>query len=429
MRSTLSLVTIGIAAIVAMPACTVKDVNEPAFTGPSTFATSIQLSSSTDTLIQDGASQAIISIKAVDAQGTPKNIPLRAEIRVDNIPQDYGRLSTKQPIANGSPLIYTAPPPSAIPTAQSAQTVQIVVTPTDGFDFANEVPRAVDIRLVPQGVILPTNPNLIADFTASTFTPEAFRSVTFDATASTIVVPPSTTKVACTTACTYSWNFGDGTTGAGITATHAFRAPGTFAVTLTVTDSRGAQASTSKTVTASTPAAPGGDFTLSPSSNIATNVDVAFNAAGVTWSGRTISSYSWNFGDGERGSGITTTHRFRGAGTFTVTLTVADDLGATGQLSKTVTVTTLGGVTAGLSASTTAPKVNQRVVFDATTSVPSAGGTIVSYRFIYGDGAEETSDGGIQSHTYTSTGSFTVTVVVTDSNGKTASKSLTLTVS
>ena len=51
-----------------------------------------------------GASQALITITAVDAEGRPKTVPLRADISIDGIVQDYGRLSTKQPVTNGSPL-------------------------------------------------------------------------------------------------------------------------------------------------------------------------------------------------------------------------------------------------------------------------------------------------------------------------------------
>ncbi len=42
-----------------------------------------------------------------------------------------------------------------------------------------------------------------------------------------------------------------------------------------------------------------------------------------------IVSYSWNFGDETTGSGVTTSHTYATAGTYTVTLTVEDNLGAT----------------------------------------------------------------------------------------------------
>jgi len=54
----------------------------------------------------------------------------------------------------------------------------------------------------------------------------------------------------------YAWNFGDGSTGAGVTTSHVYSAAGSYSVTLTVTDSTGAQDSETKTVTAGTPAAP-----------------------------------------------------------------------------------------------------------------------------------------------------------------------------
>jgi PKD repeat protein len=161
---------------------------------------------------------------------------------------------------------------------------------------------------------------------------------------------------------------------------------------------------------------------------VGTGTTVFFNASNVQWAGRTITGYSWNFGDGRTGSGVTTTHQYSGVGTYTVVLTVTDSAGAQQRVQTTVSVTATGGAVANLTASTTSPRVNQRVVFDATTSTPSTGASIVNYRFIWGDGGEETSNVGLQSHTYTSTGTFTVTVVVTDSNGKTASRSVTVTV-
>lgn len=47
----------------------------------------------------------------------------------------------------------------------------------------------------------------------------------------------------------YSWDFGDGTSGSGVAPTHSYSAPRTYAVTLTVTNDRGQTAATSKTVT------------------------------------------------------------------------------------------------------------------------------------------------------------------------------------
>ncbi|MEV7940323.1 collagenase [Kitasatospora sp. NPDC088264] len=54
----------------------------------------------------------------------------------------------------------------------------------------------------------------------------------------------------------WAWNFGDGTTSTTASPMKSYRAPGTYTVALTVTDSYGKTATTSQTVTVTAPAAP-----------------------------------------------------------------------------------------------------------------------------------------------------------------------------
>jgi thermitase len=60
------------------------------------------------------------------------------------------------------------------------------------------------------------------------------------------------------------------------------------------------------------------------------------------------------------------------------------------------------------------PKVGEPVTFDASASTPN-GGTIIKYEWNFGDG--ETATGKVVSHTYTNSGTYTVTLNVTDSEG------------
>ncbi len=70
-----------------------------------------------------------------------------------------------------------------------------------------------------------------------------------------------------------------------------------------------------------------------------TNLACSFNGTGSSDPDGTIASYSWAFGDGSTGSGANPNHTYNSAGTYSVTLTVTDNLGATGSTAAPVTPT------------------------------------------------------------------------------------------
>lgn len=78
-------------------------------------------------------------------------------------------------------------------------------------------------------------------------------------------------------------------------------------------------------------------FTVSPSSGIAP-LTVLFDASGSLDPDGYITSYIWTFGDGASGSGVTVSHTYSSAGTYTVELMVTDDAGATGTDSAILSV-------------------------------------------------------------------------------------------
>jgi pseudomonalisin len=62
-----------------------------------------------------------------------------------------------------------------------------------------------------------------------------------------------------------------------------------------------------------------------------------------TDSGGTINAYSWTFGDGGTSTSASPSHTYTAAGTYTVTLKVTDNTGATNSTSQSVTVSSGGG--------------------------------------------------------------------------------------
>lgn len=66
---------------------------------------------------------------------------------------------------------------------------------------------------------------------------------------------------------------------------------------------------------------------------------ITFDGTSSTDPDGSIVKYVWNFGDGTVGEGAVVTHMYTNPGTYTVTLTVTDNLGATGTDTCKVTIT------------------------------------------------------------------------------------------
>jgi PKD repeat protein len=69
-----------------------------------------------------------------------------------------------------------------------------------------------------------------------------------------------------------------------------------------------------------------------------TGWDCNFDASSSFDPDGSIVSYSWDFGDGSTGSGVTTSYTYAADGTYTVTLTVTDDAGSTNQTSEIIII-------------------------------------------------------------------------------------------
>jgi len=214
----------------------------------------------------------------------------------------------------------------------------------------------------------------------------------------------------------YGWDFGDGSTGTGVTPTHTYTVDGSYTVTLTVTDDAGATGTLNQTVSvtaATTNQAPNADFIFA-----CTDLACSYDASGSLDPDGSIVSYGWDFGDGSTGTGVTPTHTYAVEGSYTVTLTVTDDAGATGILSQTVSVTAATANQAPV-ADFSFTCTDLACSFDGGLSTDD--GTITAYAWSFGDGA--TATGVSSTHTYAGAGTYTVTLTVTDDAGLSGSVS------
>jgi PKD repeat protein len=134
------------------------------------------------------------------------------------------------------------------------------------------------------------------------------------------------------TVASYAWDFGDGSTATGVTASHTYTAAGNYTVTLTVTDDQGATGTTTSVVAATPNQAPAASFT-----SAVTDRSVSLSATASDADG-TVASYAWNFGDGSTATGATAAHTYAADGTYTVRLVVTDDEGATTTVTHDVSV-------------------------------------------------------------------------------------------
>lgn len=256
--------------------------------------------------------------------------------------------------------------------------------------------------------VFPTNVAPVAAFVVDTASGEVPLAVAFDGSSST----DSDGSIA-----DYSWDFGDGSSGAGQLVSHTYSTVGSYSATLTVTDNQSAQnTSSAQTITVVVAnVVPISVFTATPT--IGDNpLSVAFNGGGSTDSDGSVVSYAWDFGDGTTASGATANHTYTTVGDFAAVLTITDNSGAT-NTSASQTISVLPANTAPTSAFTVSTDLGVTplgVDFDATNSADTDG-SIVSYAWEFGDGA--TGSGLLVSHTYTVAGIYTARLTVTDNEG------------
>jgi len=172
----------------------------------------------------------------------------------------------------------------------------------------------------------------VANFTWSPLIPKIGEVTTFNASLSTSTAGPIEN---------YEWNFGDGITASGVTATHNFASVGIFTVTLNITDNKSLWNATQKQVQVVQPHGPKAEFTINPeTANVGQLVTFNATASQSGWNGTSqmpITKYSWDFGDGNKTDTTTPIvyHSFSSQGIYYPSLTV----NASGATPETDTIT------------------------------------------------------------------------------------------
>ncbi|OFY85935.1 MAG: hypothetical protein A3F72_16190 [Bacteroidetes bacterium RIFCSPLOWO2_12_FULL_35_15] len=201
----------------------------------------------------------------------------------------------------------------------------------------------------------------------------------------------------------WAWSFGNGNTAATQNPSATYLTPGTYTITLTASKP-GSSSNFSISITVfSKPVA---DFTSNVTTTTCIGDLVTFTDAS-TPGGGTLTTWNWDFGDGSTqitSNGIGT-HTYSTAGTYPVSLLLFDNNGCSGSIIKNIIV--LPAPAAAFSGS---PLHSCIAPLTVTFTNSSAFTGTVTYIWDFGDGGSSTLVS--PAHTYNSTGTYTVTLVI-----------------
>ena len=245
----------------------------------------------------------------------------------------------------------------------------------------------------------------------------------------TVTLSAAGTRAGSSPISTYTFRCGDGRTvgpQAGATASCVYGAVGDYTASVDVVDQKGFSSSATATVTVVDNQAPVARLTASPSSG-EVPLTTTLDATGSTDPEARDLTYVFDCGNGAEPTASqaagTTSCSYSTVGTFTASVTVTDDAGATATDTATVTVSPPADrpPTATLSASPTSGIVPLVVALDAAGSSDPEGKAL-TYTFSCGNGAAAIGpqSATTASCTYSAAGSFTARVTVTDAAGNTA---------
>ncbi len=202
----------------------------------------------------------------------------------------------------------------------------------------------------------------------------------------------------------YNWNLGNGSNASTANPSAIYLNPGSYTVTLIATNtSNGQQSTTTKTITVvNNPIA---DFTISTVSGCEDANSICF-----TNTSQFSASYTWDFGDGNTSTSANPCHTYANAGIYTVKLVAVSTYGCSDLEIKTniITINPKPNVNFTSNIQSTC---NVTDVFNFTASAPGA----LTWSWNFGDFS--TSNQQNPSHTYAASGTYSVSLICTNTFG------------
>ncbi len=211
------------------------------------------------------------------------------------------------------------------------------------------------------------------------------------------------------------WDFGDGNTSTVQNPVHTYSATGTYIVVLRVINNvTGCDHERSQDVIISDERA---DFTANQTL-ACKNVAVEFTAD-TSSTVNNIVNFQWDFGDGSQGSGEIVQHSYSSSGNYSVRLIIMDINGCTDTIVKDQYMR-INGPAADFSPAVAGICSSSSVVF-TDQSVTDGINAIETWFWDFGDGSSQLFTSPPFAHTYNTSGTYTVTLIVTDASGCTDS--------
>ena len=137
----------------------------------------------------------------------------------------------------------------------------------------------------------------------------------------------------------FLWNFGDNKTSSLKSPEYSWNLPGNFVVSLTVEDGEGQETTSTKNIEVKS-LGPVASFTFSSGDKIRANDNVTLDGSDSSALGAPIKEYKWDFGNGEETTTneSSTEYSWSSGGYYNVTLTVVDEEGEIGEITKILQV-------------------------------------------------------------------------------------------